>query len=95
MFATRRLLRPVWQTAWRTYSSEAPASLKKKRSVLGRLGKGLVGVVVGVPTVGGAYYVTCDDLKKRQLRVTVQGVGRFFRWVGWFIIDLFGFFLEY
>lgn len=81
MYATRRLLRPLCQTAWnsvRTQSAEAPAATRKK-SVLRSLGKGVVGVVAAVPAVGGAYYVVSDNLTKRQIRVTVQGVGRFFR----------------
>ncbi|KAK8377646.1 hypothetical protein O3P69_013946 [Scylla paramamosain] len=87
MYATRRLLRPVWQTAWRnvrTCSSEAQAAPAKKRGVLRTLGRGVMGVGVAVPALGGVYYVVSDDHTKRQMRVTVQGVGRFFRtvWIG-------------
>ncbi|XP_045102203.1 uncharacterized aarF domain-containing protein kinase 5-like isoform X1 [Portunus trituberculatus] len=87
MYSTRRLLRPVWQNAWRnvrTCSSEAQAVPAKKRGVLRTLGRGVMGVGVAVPMVGGAYYVVSDDHTKRQMRVTVQGIGRFFRtlWIG-------------
>lgn len=69
----------------RTQCSEAPAAaVRKKRSVLRPLAKGLVGLVASVPAVGGVYYVVSDDLTKRQIKVTVQGIGRFFRtlWIG-------------
>lgn len=82
MYATKRLLRPVWQTAWRNVrscSTEAQAAPAKKRGVLRTLGRGVMGVGVAGPAVGGLYYVVSDDHTKRQMRVTVQGIGRFFR----------------
>lgn len=63
----------------RNCSSKAPAVTARKRSVLGTVGRGLGGLVVAVPAVGGVYYVASDDLTKRQIRVTVQGVNRFIR----------------
>lgn len=53
--------------------------VKKKRRVLATIGKVLGGVAVAVPAAGGVYYAYTDDLTKRQMRVTVEGVGRFFR----------------
>ncbi|KAG0710206.1 putative aarF domain-containing protein kinase 5 [Chionoecetes opilio] len=86
MFAAR-LLRPLRQTSWRcvrSQASDAPAPARRKLSVLRMLGRGVVGVAVGVPAAGGVYYAVSDDITKRQIRVTVQGVGRFFRtlWIG-------------
>lgn len=71
----------------RNCSSKTPAVTARKRSVLGTVGKGLAGLVVAVPAVGGVYYAASDDLTKRQIRVTVQGVNRFIRtlWIGMMI----------
>lgn len=82
MYAARHLVQPLWQTArisLRKCSSETPAVIPKKRSVLGRLGRGVAGLAVGGAGVGCVYYVTSDDLTKRQMKVTVQGVNRFIR----------------
>lgn len=51
---------------------------------MGLIGKISGGVVVAVPTAGGIYYALSDDITKRQTRVTVEGIGRFFRtlWIG-------------
>lgn len=83
-------MQPLWQTArisMRNCSSKTPAVTARKRSVLGTVGRGLAGLVVAVPAVGGVYYVASDDLTKRQIRVTVQGVNRFIRtlWIGMMI----------
>lgn len=84
MFTARIFSRPLWRTVqnpMRKCSSEAPVTPKKKRRILAGVGKGVAGAAVVVPTVGGVYYLVSDDITKRQIRVTVQGVGRFFRWV--------------
>ncbi|XP_050721227.1 uncharacterized aarF domain-containing protein kinase 5-like isoform X4 [Eriocheir sinensis] len=90
MYTARNLVQPLWQTArisMRNCSSKTPAVTARKRSVLGTVGRGLAGLVVAVPAVGGVYYVASDDLTKRQIRVTVQGVNRFIRtlWIGMMI----------
>ncbi|KAK4310372.1 hypothetical protein Pmani_018065 [Petrolisthes manimaculis] len=87
MFAARILSRPLWRTVQnplRKCSSKAPISPKKKRRILAGVGKSLAGAVVVVPAIGGVYYLAGDDITKRQIRVTIQGVGRFFRtlWIG-------------
>lgn len=84
MFAAGIYSRPLWRTiqnSMRRFSSEAPITPKKKRRILAGVGKGVAGTAVVVPAVGGVYYLASDDITKRQMRVTVQGVGRFFRWV--------------
>lgn len=84
MYTARKVAQSVLQTTRscvRNCSTEAPAVTagSRKRTVLGTLGRGLAGVVVAVPVTGGIYYVVSDDITKRQLRVTVQGVSRFLR----------------
>ncbi|XP_071552106.1 uncharacterized aarF domain-containing protein kinase 5 isoform X4 [Panulirus ornatus] len=86
MYAARSFLRPVWVTAQNTfkYSTEVSVVPKKKRRVLAAIGKGIGGVAIAAPTVGGVYYVLSDDVTKRRIRVTFEGIGRFFRtlWIG-------------
>lgn len=80
--AACNFVRPLWctsQNAIRRCATEAPVVVKKKRRVLATIGKAIGGVVVAVPAAGGVYYAYTDDLTKRQMRVTVEGVGRFFR----------------
>ncbi|XP_037798397.1 uncharacterized aarF domain-containing protein kinase 5-like isoform X6 [Penaeus monodon] len=80
--AACNFVRPLWCTSQnivRRCATEAPVVVKKKRRVLATIGKVLGGVAVAVPSAGGVYYAYTDDLTKRQMRVTVEGVGRFFR----------------
>ncbi|XP_063598592.1 uncharacterized aarF domain-containing protein kinase 5-like isoform X3 [Penaeus indicus] len=80
--AACNFVRPLWCTSQnivRRCATEAPVVVKKKRRVLATIGKVLGGVAVAVPAAGGVYYAFADDLTKRQMRVTVEGVGRFFR----------------
>lgn len=82
MYAARNLVQSVWQTgriSLRKCSLEPPAKVARKRSLLGTLGRGLGGLGVTVSSIGGIYYMAGDDLTKRQIRVTVQGINRFFR----------------
>lgn len=82
--AACNFVRPLWCTSQnivRRCATEAPVVVKKKRRVLATIGKVLGGVAVAVPAAGGVYYAYTDDLTKRQMRVTVEGVGRFFRLV--------------
>nr|XP_053632143.1 uncharacterized aarF domain-containing protein kinase 5-like isoform X5 [Cherax quadricarinatus] len=87
MYAACSFLRPAWVTSRNTlkkYCTEVPATPKRRKRVLGLIGKISGGVVVAVPTAGGIYYALSDDITKRQTRVTVEGIGRFFRtlWIG-------------
>ncbi|XP_042885888.1 uncharacterized aarF domain-containing protein kinase 5-like isoform X4 [Penaeus japonicus] len=80
--AACNFVRPLWctsQNVIRRCATEAPVVVKKKRRVLATIGKAIGGVVVAGPAAVGVYYACSDDLTKRQIRVTVEGVGRFFR----------------
>lgn len=82
MFAARTLFRPLRVSAhshFRNLSAEVPAAPKKKRRILRAVGKTLGGIAIVVPAAGGVYYSISDDITRRQIRVTVEGIGRFFR----------------
>ena len=49
------------------------------------------GVILLVPVSCGTYYTLADDISKRKFRVTVEGVGRFFRYLFKMIDFLFNF----
>lgn len=90
MYALHRVLCPLRvssQNALRRCSMEAPSAPKRKRRILTTIGKSTGLMVVAVPTVGGVYYAVSDDITKRQMRVTIQGVGRFFRYDDCFITE--------
>ncbi|XP_064085063.1 uncharacterized aarF domain-containing protein kinase 5-like [Macrobrachium nipponense] len=82
MFAARNLFRPLrvsTRSHFRNLSADVPVAPKKKRRILRAVGKTLGGIAIVVPAAGGVYYSISDDITRRQIRVTVEGIGRFFR----------------
>ncbi|XP_076062663.1 putative aarF domain-containing protein kinase 5 isoform X2 [Oratosquilla oratoria] len=63
----------------RNKSENASTIPRKKRRIMASIGKVVGAIGIAVPVTGGVYYALSDDLTKRQIRVTVEGVGRFIR----------------
>ncbi|KAB7495386.1 putative aarF domain-containing protein kinase 5 [Armadillidium nasatum] len=63
----------------RNLSQNSHVKISKSRRYLKIIRNGF-GITLAASTLGGAfYYATSDDLTKRQIRVTAEGVGRFMR----------------
>ncbi|RXG59198.1 Dual 3',5'-cyclic-AMP and -GMP phosphodiesterase 11 [Armadillidium vulgare] len=63
----------------RNFSQNSHVKISKSRRYLKIIRNGF-GITLAASALGGAfYYATSDDLTKRQIRVTAEGVGRFMR----------------
>lgn len=77
VFKTQRF---ITKNFIRRCSTESPVVAKKKKWRLIRLlGKFSGGTVISCAVGGSVYYGISDEIKRRQIRVTFQGIGRFFR----------------
>jgi len=72
----RNNISKVWKSSNNTAQTViSKYSWKKKLSLIS-------GVIIGVPSlVGSVWYLQAEPQQKRRARVTVQGVGRFLRYI--------------